>query len=374
MGKTRVKIQQYGSKLSSMVIPNLGAFIAWGLLTAIAVPTKIELFQNFILPMLKYLLPILIAFSGGRLVYDYRGGVVGTVAAMGVIVVTDIPMFIGAMIMGPLGGWAIKKFDELIEGKVKTGFELLVNNFSAGIIGAILALIGSIAIGPLISGLTGVLANGVNFMIERKLLPLTSIFIEPAKVLFLNNAIGQGILSPIASTQILEKGKSILYLLESNPGPGLGILLAFMVFGKGNSKASAYGASIIHFIGGIHEIYFPYILMKPALLVSVILGGMTGVFILSLFDAGLVSVASPGSIISIMLMTATGDHLAVLLGIAGATAVSFITAIPFFKNEKDDDESLRKAAQQMESIKGKKVEFLQFLKTRIRLIVLILQK
>lgn len=251
---------------------------------------------------------------------------------------------------------------------------MLVNNFSAGIIGAILALIGSIAIGPLISGLTGVLANGVNFMIERKLLPLTSIFIEPAKVLFLNNAIGQGILSPIASTQILEKGKSILYLLESNPGPGLGILLAFMVFGKGNSKASAYGASIIHFIGGIHEIYFPYILMKPALLVSVILGGMTGVFILSLFDAGLVSVASPGSIISIMLMTATGDHLAVLLGIAGATAVSFITAIPFFKNEKDDDESLRKAAQQMESIKGKKVEFLQFLKTRIRLIVLILQK
>lgn len=357
MENLRYKIQRHGSNLSSMVVPNLGAFIAWGLLTAIGVATQNPLFQEFIGPMLNYLLPILIGFSGGKMLHGHRGGVVGTIATMGVIVGADIPMFIGAMIMGPLGGWVIKKFDSLVDGKVRTGFELLVNNFSAGILGCGLALTGSLVIGPLIQGFTGILTLGVNSLVSKGLLPLTSIFIEPAKVLFLNNAIGQGILSPIASTQVASQGKSILYLLESNPGPGLGVLLAFMLFGKGESKASAYGASLIHFIGGIHEIYFPFILMKPSLLLAVILGGITGVSILTVLNAGLVSVASPGSVITIMFMTAKGDHLSVLLGIGGASLVSFLVASIILKSDKgtgeDTEKSLRQAASEMEEIKGK---------------------
>ncbi|MCT1902249.1 PTS mannitol transporter subunit IICBA [Oceanobacillus sojae] len=351
----RSRIQTYGSNLSSMIIPNLGAFIAWGILTAIAVPTQLELFTNFISPMLNYLLPLLIGFTGGRLLHDFRGGVVGAVATMGVIVAADIPMFIGAMIMGPLGGLAIKKFDQVFEGKIKSGFELLVNNFSAGIIGAILALFGSIAIGPLVSAFTKVLGAGVDFLVSHGLLPLVSIFIEPGKVMFLNNAINQGILNPIASSQIEETGKSILYLLEANPGPGLGILLAFMLFGKGATKASAYGAGIIHFIGGIHEIYFPYVLMKPLLIIAAILGGMTGIFTLTIFDAGLVSVASPGSIISILLMTASDSYIGVILSVLFATAVSFAVASVILKfDKKGDNEDLAEASKKMEAIKGKK--------------------
>lgn len=351
----RLQIQKYGSNLSSMVIPNLGAFIAWGLLTAIAVPTKIELFQNFISPMLQYLLPILIAFTGGKLLHDFRGGVVGATAAMGVIVAADIPMFIGAMIMGPLGGWAIKKFDQLIDGKIRPGFELLVNNFSAGIIGALLGLFGSVAVGPLVAFLTGIIESGVNAIVGWGVLPLVSIFIEPAKVLFLNNAIGQGILNPIASGQVAEHGKSILYLLEANPGPGLGILLAFMVFGKGASKASAYGAGLIHFIGGIHEIYFPYVLMKPTLIIAAILGGMSGVYVLTLFDAGLVSVASPGSIIPILLLTASDSYVGVILSILLATIVSFAVASIIMKLDRrqDQEDDISKASEQMQSLKGK---------------------
>lgn len=351
----RLRVQKYGSNLSSMVIPNLGAFIAWGLLTAIAVPTKIELFSNFIEPMLKYLLPVLIAYTGGKMIHDVRGGVVGATAAMGVIVAADIPMFIGAMIMGPLGGWAIKKFDKLIDGKVPTGFELLINNFSAGIIGALLGLFGSVAIVPIVTFFTGIVESGVNAMVHWGVLPLVSIFIEPAKVLFLNNAIGQGILNPIASGQIAEHGKSILYLLESNPGPGLGILLAFMIFGKGASKASAYGASLIHFIGGIHEIYFPYVLMKPALIVAAILGGMSGVFVLTIFDAGLVSVASPGSIISILLMTASDSYVGVILSVLVATAVSFLISSIILKlDRKNDSDNIHEASEKMQEMKGKK--------------------
>ncbi|WP_059105852.1 PTS mannitol-specific transporter subunit IIBC [Shouchella shacheensis] len=351
----RSRVQKFGSHLSGMIMPNIGAFIAWGMLTAIAVPSEIELFTAFVDPMVLYLLPLLIAFSGGRMIHDFRGGVVGATAAMGVIVAADIPMFIGAMIMGPLGGWLIKKFDQAVEGKVKQGFEMLVNNFSAGILGALLALFGSLAIGPLVTVFTEILEAGVQLMVNWGALPLVSIFIEPGKVLFLNNAINHGIISPIASGQIAEQGKSILFLLEANPGPGFGILLAYMVFGKGASRASSYGAGLIHFVGGIHEIYFPYVLMKPMLIIAAILGGMSGIFTLALFDAGLVSVPSPGSIISILLLTATDSYLGVILSVLMATTVSFIVASLIMKlDRRGDSEDIAEATEKMQSMKGKR--------------------
>ncbi|MCB0173248.1 MAG: PTS transporter subunit EIIC, partial [Anaerolineae bacterium] len=255
------RIQRFGSFLAAMIIPNLGAFIAWGLITAMFIPTgwiPNEKFAELVGPMITYLLPLLIGFAGGRLVYDVRGGVVGAAATVGAIVGADVPMFIGGMIMGPLGGLAIKKIDQLLEDKVPSGFEMLVNNFSAGILAAILALIAEIVVGPVVQTISDVMGAGVDFLIANRLLPLADLFIEPAKVLFLNNAINHGILAPLGVIQVQEQGYSILFLLETNPGPGLGLLLAFWFMGKGLVKQSAPGAIIIHFFGGIHEIYFPY--------------------------------------------------------------------------------------------------------------------
>ena len=260
------------------------------------------------------------------LVGGERGGVVGAVTTMGVIVGTDIPMFMGAMIVGPLGGWSIRHFDRAIEGKVKSGFEMLVNNFSAGIMGMLLAMVAFFLIGPFVKVLSTILAGGVGLLVEYHLLPLTSIFVEPAKILFLNNAINHGIFSPLGIQQATEHGKSIFFLIEANPGPGFGVLLAYMFFGRGNAKQSAAGASIIHFLGGIHEIYFPYVLMNPRLFLAVIAGGMTGVFILTLFDAGLVSPASPGSIFAVLLMTPKDSIVGVLASILASTGVSFSVA------------------------------------------------
>lgn len=258
-----------------MIMPNIGAFIAWGLITALFIPSGYlpnEQLATLVGPMINYLLPLLIGYTGGKLVYDHRGGVLGATATIGVIVGSDIPMFLGAMIMGPLGGYLIKKIDQLFKDRIKSGFEMLVNNFTAGILGAILVAIAFYAIGPVVLGLNKALAAGVDIIVNAHLLPLASIFIEPAKVLFLNNAINQGILGPLGVEQAAKTGQSVLFLLETNPGPGLGVLLAYMFFGRGNAKQSAPGAIVIQFLGGIHEIYFPYILMKPKLILAVIAG------------------------------------------------------------------------------------------------------
>ena len=353
----KVKIQRFGSYLSGMIMPNIGAFIAWGLITALFIPTgwtPNEALAKLVNPMIQYLLPLLIGFTGGRMVYDLRGGVVGATATMGVIVGADIPMFLGAMIMGPLGGYIIKQVDRLFQGKVKSGFEMLVNNFSAGIVAAILTIIAFLGIGPIVLALSGILAGGVKFIVDANLLPLASIFIEPGKVLFLNNAINHGILSPLGIEQAAETGKSVLFLLETNPGPGLGILLAYMLFGKGNSKQTAPGAAIIHFLGGIHEIYFPYILMRPLLILAAIAGGASGVLTFLLFDAGLVAVPSPGSIIALMIMTPKGHYISVLAGVIVATAVSFLISSIILKAAKaDSEEDLSAAAEKMQQLKGK---------------------
>ena len=352
----KIKVQSFGRFLSNMVMPNIGAFIAWGIITALFIPTgwlPNETLARLVGPMITYLLPLLIGFTGGRLVGGDRGGVVGAITTMGVIVGADMPMFLGAMIAGPLGGWAIKSFDRAIDGKIKSGFEMLVNNFSAGIIGMLLAIIAFLAIGPLVEGLSHILAAGVNLMVQNNLLPLTSIFVEPAKILFLNNAINHGIFSPLGIQQASEAGKSIFFLIEANPGPGMGVLMAYMFFGRGNAKQSAGGAAIIHFLGGIHEIYFPYVLMNPRLILAVILGGMTGVFTLTLLNGGLVSPASPGSILAVLAMTPKGAYFANIAAIVAAFAVSFVVSAVLLKTSKvKEDDDIEAATRRMQEMKS----------------------
>lgn len=348
----RQQIQQFGRTLSGMVMPNIGAFIAWGFITALFIPEgwwpNGQLAQ-LVGPMLTYLLPLLIAYTAGRNVAGERGGVIGAIAAVGVIVGSDIPMFIGAMIMGPLAGYAIRRFDRMVEGRVKAGFEMLVSNFSIGILGMLLAVLGYYVVGSVVTGLTMLISSGAELVIRHGLLPLVSLFVEPAKVLFLNNAVNHGIFSPIGIEQARETGQSIMFLLETNPGPGLGVLLAYWLFGRGNARQSAPGAVIIQFFGGIHEIYFPYILARPVLIVAAIAGSAAGLLFFSLSDAGLVAPASPGSILSVLAMAPKDKTLIVLLGVAISAAVSLLVAAPFIrrasKTETEGDPAVGKLPQ-----------------------------
>ena len=353
----KVKVQNFGRFLSNMVMPNIGAFIAWGIITALFIPTgwlPNETLAKLVGPMITYLLPLLIGYTGGRLVGGDRGGVVGAITTMGVIVGADMPMFLGAMIAGPLGGWAIKHFDRWVDGKIKSGFEMLVNNFSAGIIGMLLAILAFLGIGPLVEVLSKLLAAGVHVMVTNNLLPLASIFVEPAKILFLNNAINHGIFSPLGIQQATEAGKSVFFLIEANPGPGMGVLMAYMFFGRGSAKQSAGGAAIIHFLGGIHEIYFPYVLMNPRLLLAVILGGMTGVFTLTMLNGGLVSPASPGSILAVLAMTPKGAYFANIAAVCAAFAVSFVVSAFLLKTSKvKEDDDLEAATRRVQEMKSK---------------------
>lgn len=346
----KVKVQKLGTALSNMVMPNIGAFIAWGVLTALFIPTgwlPNSEFAKAVGPAITYLLPLLIGYTGGYVVHGQRGAVVGAIATFGAVAGSEVPMFIGAMAMGPLGGWAIKKFDQAFQEKIRPGFEMLVNNFSAGLIGFGLLLLAFKLVGPFVAIFTTAIGNGVQAIVDMKLLPLANILIEPAKILFLNNALNHGIFTPLGAEQVAKTGKSILFLLEANPGPGLGILLAYLVFGKGAAKSSSWGALIIHFLGGIHEIYFPYVMMKPALFLAVIGGGVTGTFFNQLLGSGLGGPASPGSIIAILSMVPKGgSYLAVLTGVLSAALVSFLIASVILKADKSvDDESALAEAQ-----------------------------
>jgi PTS system mannitol-specific IIC component len=364
----RVKVQKFGTFLSNMIMPNMAAIIAWGLITAFFIDvgwTPNEKLATIVGPTIIYLLPILIAYTGGKIVYDHRGGVVGAMSVMGVILATSdplfigddnaSPMFLGAMIMGPLTAEIIKRLDALWSHKVKPGFEMLIDNFSAGILAAVMAGLGMFLLAPVLRLIIGWLGDAVNFLVDNGLLPLTSLFIEPAKVLFLNNAINHGVLTPLGIQEAAEQGKSVLFLLEANPGPGLGLLLAYTFFGRGMARASAPGAAIIQFLGGIHEVYFPFVLMKPRMILATIAGGMTGIFLFVLTDIGLRAPAAPGSIFAVYAQTARGDFFGVTLGVFGAATVSFVVAAVLLKTDRSTDEGdLHDATAQMESMKGKK--------------------
>src|SRR5690625_1645091 len=383
-GGLRVAVQKLGTALSNMVLPNIGAFIAWGLITALFIEAGwitlvgdsffgrapadgygfVETFGGWgagegggiVGPMITYLLPILIGYTGGRMMYDdnIRGGVVGAIATMGAVTGASVPMFLGAMVMGPLAGWSMKKLDGLWSDRIRPGFEMLVNNFSAGIWGMLLAIVGFVAAGPFVEAFSRVAGNVVDFLVENSLLPLTSILVEPAKVLFLNNAINHGVFTPLGTTQAEANGQSILFLIEANPGPGLGLLCAFMAFGTGMAKASAPGAALIHFVGGIHEIYFPYVLMKPRLILAMIAGGMTGVATNLVFGSGLRAPAAPGSVIAVLIQSPASSLLGVTLSVVLSAVVTFVVAVPLLRLGKGGTDDLAGATASMEQMKGKR--------------------
>ncbi|MBA4493053.1 PTS mannitol transporter subunit IICB [Paenactinomyces guangxiensis] len=353
----RARIQAFGGFLTNMVLPNIGAFIAWGILTALFIPTgwvPNEQLAKIVGPAITYLLPLLLASTGGRMVAGQRGAVMGTIGAIGLIVGSDIPMFLGAMIIGPLGGWVIKKFDKSIENKIPAGFEMIVNNFSIGILGFLLMILSFYIIGPVIESGNNIVTSAIKTLVATGFLPVLSLINEPAKVLFLNNVIDQGIYYPLGMQETLKEGKSIFFTVASNPGPGLGLLLAFSLFGKKAAKRTAPGAIIIHFLGGIHELYFPYVLMKPLTILAMIAGGMSGITVFNLFNAGLVAGPSPGSIFAYLALTPKGNFLGIILGVLVAAAVSFLVTSIILKLDKktDEEEDFSSSVERSKSMKS----------------------
>ncbi len=388
-GGVRLGVQRFGTFLSGMIMPNIPALIAWGIITAFFIPvgwTPNDQLATLVGPIIHYLLPIVIAYTGGTLVYRTRGGVVAAIAVMGAIAGSDyliaqvnetlpadnqlgqIHMFIGAMIMAPLAAYTMKWLDSLWEGKIKAGFEMLVNMFSAGIWGFVMVVVGFYPVAWLVNGLMNLLSTAVNWLVETNLLPLTSILIEPAKVFFLNNAINHGVLTPLGTQQAAESGKSILFLLEANPGPGVGLLLAFTLFGIGAARASAPGAAVIQFFGGIHEVYFPFALMKPVLILALIAGGMTGVTTNMLLGTGLIAPAAPGSIIAVLGQTYRTDYLGVILSVVLSAAVTFLISTLILRASRKKDlakeDAFAAAVAQTEANKGKSSDALSGLAAR----------
>lgn len=358
----RAKVQAFGGFLTAMVIPNMGAFIAWGFITALFIPTgwmPNEKFATLVGPMVSVLLPLLLAYAGGKLVYDVRGGIAGTVGTIGLIVGAEIPMFLGAMIMGPFSAWAIKRVDRVLDKHIPTGFEMLIHNFSLGIVGFTLCLLSNAVIGPMVQEANALIRAAIQALVSTGILPLLSLVNEPAKVLFLNNVIDQGVYYPLGMQHAAESGKSIYFMLASNPGAGLGLLLAYSVFGTGASKSTAPGAIIIHFLGGIHEMYFPYVLMKPITILAMIGGAACGIMTFQFFDAGLVAGPSPGSIFAYLALTPKGNFVGVIAGVAVAAIVSFlITSVILKLSSKEDEDALATSAQQSAQMKVDGMEFL----------------
>ena len=350
-------LQRFGKFLSAMVMPNIGAFIAWGFITALFIPDgwiPNEGLASIHPFMLNYLLPALIAYTGGKMVGGDRGGVMGAIAVMGCVAGSSQPMLMAAMVMGPLSGWLIKKFDKAMDGRMPAGFEMLINNFSIGIFGMLLAIAGFYGIGPLMTGITKVLTKGVDVLVKNSLLPLAAILVEPAKVLFLNNAINHGVFTPIGVEQAAEAGKSIMYMIEANPGPGLGVLLAYWFVSKNkNTRDSAPGAIIIHFFGGIHEIYFPYILMNPVVILGPIVGNICAIAYFTIMNCGLKAPASPGSIIAFLAVSPKNQILTVLIGVALAAVVSFfISSLIIKATEGKGGKTLEEAQNQKNAMKA----------------------
>lgn len=353
----RAKLQAFGGFLTNMVIPNIGAFIAWGILTALFIPTgwlPNETMNELVGPTIDYLLPLLLAYSGGQMVGGKRGAVLGSLGTIGLIIGAEIPMFLGAMVVGPLGGWLMKKTDDFLEERIPAGFEMVINNFTIGILGFILMSLSYLFIGPVIEAANSFVTVAIERLVQTGFLPLLSLINEPAKVLFLNNVIDQGVYYPLGMQQTLEAGRSIYFMVASNPGPGLGLLLAYSFFGKKAAKRTAPGAMIIHFLGGIHELYFPYVFMKPLTIISMILGGASGTLVFQLLDVGLVAGPSPGSIFAYLALTPRGNYVGVILGVLVATVVSFLVTSLILKADKNpaEDEAFTTSVERTKQMKA----------------------
>ncbi|MFB8538316.1 PTS transporter subunit EIIC [Enterococcus thailandicus] len=344
-------------------MPNLSIFIAWGFLSFLTPYFSGELAQrlNEVSEwMLHLLLPILIGYLGGKITGNQRGAIVGAIATLGIIVGSTAPQIVGAMIMGTLAGKVYDFFENKVKEQFTIGYEMLIHNLLVGIIGGVCCLLGMIVITPLISSVSQMISQAILWLTEMKMLTLAHVLLEPLKVLFFNNIINHGILTPLGIEFAQQENSSILFLMEANPGPGIGVLLAILFQGRRETKTNAGSALMIQAIGGIHEIYFPFVLIKPKLVLAVILGGASGTFLFQLLHVGLSAPVSPGSLIVILTNTPTNQLLAVSFGILVSILVTFSCALFLLRKEAvnvEQEKSNDEEREEMQLAKNKKIIF-----------------
>ena len=350
-------MRKIGHYLSATIMPNVSIFVVWGFIEAIT-PFVTGDFQKALIQVnpffIHYLLPLLIGYTGGKLIEPTRGGVVGAIAVSGMLVGNLTSPLFGAMIMGPLSGFILLRFDRFFFKKVPIGYEMLVRNFSAGLVGGTLCICGLLFFSSWMATILLAINQGLYKLITYGALPLLNLFFEVLKVFFFNNAINHGLLTPLGLEQAENTGTSILFLIEANPGPGLGILLAFVCFGGKKLQTNATGALFVHLLGGIHEVYFPFVLLNPYLFLAVIVGGITGTSVFQLLNVGLKAPVSPGSLIMILSNVPARMILGVILGIFVSTICTFFCATIILKKTK------RKMKSEGEPVFMKKIDEIIF--------------
>lgn len=339
--KMQQGLRKFGSFMAGMIMPVIGLIIAWGFMTAILLGIKTALYPPGSLPPdvdisaefskrvffmdqiigfgIGSAIPLMIGFMGGRQIYGQKGAIIGVIATIGVMMGAFNPLFndtmvaitgdvalldspppamiLGAMITGPLAALIFKHIEKLWIERMPSGFEMLINNFSIGLIGLALmaASFWSIALfAAVLQAIFFLIINGINSSNTLFLLP---IFVETEKILFLNNAVNHGILGPLGLDEVGRIGESAYFFLDPNPGTGMGLLIAYYLFGDKQNKSQSLAAMPIHFIGGIHEVYYPFVLTKPINLLWMIAGGMFASGMYQAFEVGGLFTPSPGSII-----------------------------------------------------------------------------
>lgn len=330
----------YTNYLSRMMMPNLSIFIAWMIISFALSQLNIEpvYIQKVEKGILQLVLPLMIAYTGGELQSRGRGGIAAVVAVFGLILMTDAPQVFGAMALGPSAGWLIKHLDQMMKDKVRVGYEMITANVSVGVIGSLLFLVSYFLLAPLFEGISQVSYQVVDFFVRNNVFAGIHLILEPMKVFFFNNIINHGLLTPLGIEDAAVHGSSLLFLIETNPGPGMGVLIAYCWLGAKTIRTNAATALVVQALGGIHEVYFPFVLLHPALFVAPIIGGGSGTLIFQLFDAGLKAPASPGSLLIIMANAPLSKMLGIFAGITVSTIVSFSIASVILKRPQKNHE------------------------------------
>ncbi|HEX7058058.1 MAG TPA: PTS transporter subunit EIIC [Bacilli bacterium] len=327
-------LYKFGRLLSTIVSQNIAVIIAIGLLRAIFgvygwfPNSNVDLLTEH---LLNWMVPVMFGYSGGQLLGGKRGGAVAAVVIFALALASTVSMIFMAFILGPLLGYIVNRIERILEKRLPSGFELLMSNFISAILAGALAVYCFSYGGQAISSMIESLNNDILQIAYSGWLPISALLIEPAKILFLNNMMSYGILGPLGIAQIDDLSKSVYFLLEANPGPAMGLLLAFIFRRRGKSRRNAASTLAIHSLGGIQEVYFPYVLARPILLLPLIIGSFSGIYVFHHFDSGLVSIPSPPSLFLLIGLSPPGDVLYVLFGIAVSAAVSFFLALPIIK-------------------------------------------
>lgn len=327
------KLHKVGKFYTRIIMNNIGIFIFIGILSVIFndhgwLPDK----NMYAISQLAYkvILPSFIAYEGGRSVGGKEGGIAGVLAISGVIWHESSAELLGAMLLGPAAGYLWKKECLWVEKYFPSCMQMLGKNMLLGTTGALFSAADIYLILPLLKQTAALFFSWISFLTRCNMTACLSFFIEPAKVFFLNNVVNHMMLVPAGMEQIQETGSTILFLLETNPGPGIGVILA-LFYAKKLHKNETASVLTAHALGGIHEVYFPFILADLRLLPAVILGGLAGNISFHISKAAVKGMVSPGSIFSILIMADSGCRWKILAGILLSAIVSFLTGILILK-------------------------------------------